>query len=96
MTEQQFTKESVPTTRYANLDDICGGRITVERLEVFRRAIPEFHLFIDNMRQLLAPLDDSEGVPDPARAAPGRREISDVTDADDGLGDLRDSVPRRP
>lgn len=64
MSREHFTKESGPTTRYENLDDICGGQITVERLEVFRRAIPEFHLFIDNMRRLLAPLDNSEGVAD--------------------------------
>lgn len=45
-------------SRYANLEDICGGRITVERLEVFRKAIPEFYLFIEMMGRLLAPAEE--------------------------------------
>ncbi|WFU23647.1 hypothetical protein QA649_37490 [Bradyrhizobium sp. CB1717] len=59
--------------RYANLEDICGGQITVDRLDIFRKAIPEFHLFIEMMGKLLAPLEDEDrGIPDASTAQPGR------------------------
>ena len=46
--------------KYDNLERICGGMITAKRLETFRRAIPEFHLFVEEMQDLLAPEDIDE------------------------------------
>jgi len=66
------TDEGRRFRRYANLEDICGGQITVERLDIFRKAIPEFHLFIEMMGELLAPLDDDDDIPDTSSVNPRR------------------------
>lgn len=41
--------------RYPNLEKCCDGKITVENLWRFRRAMREYELFVENMTRLLEP-----------------------------------------
>ena len=60
--------------RYPNLRQICGGNITLEQLETFKKAIPEFELFCEMMGRLLAPADDeNSGIPDESANSPMRK-----------------------
>lgn len=40
---------------FENLEHACGGRINPESLERFRLAMREYHLFMKQLGELLAP-----------------------------------------
>jgi len=46
--------------KYANLTKACGGALTIESITQFQVAMREYEIFMDGMRQLLAPADETE------------------------------------
>jgi hypothetical protein len=44
--------------RFANLTACCDGAISIEKLQRFQRAMGEYRIFIDGMKQMLAPVEE--------------------------------------
>ena len=47
------------TDRFATLTKACGGKLNVETLTEFQKAMREYEVFMSGMRELLAPVRDT-------------------------------------